>query len=258
MREPASDSPNSPDTPQISRPGDTNLRVVRMLRVYRPLARVLQFSAKPFPRPRAIGVMGVVVGFALLILIGTLLLSLPQARAPGRNLDLLDAFFTATSAVCVTGLVVQDTGTYWTGFGQGVILALIQLGGLGVMTATMFVLVIFRRPVSLKDTFEVHEMSRAGGVQSVTRLLWLTILLTLAFEALGAFALWVHFRDQFPGGAKAFGKVPFTPSPLSTTLTSILWATTPILSPSILSPSCWPLYPSSSWPEASASWSCWT
>jgi trk system potassium uptake protein TrkH len=168
-----------------------------MLRVYRPLARVLQFSAKPFPRPRTIGVVGVVFGFAILILIGAFLLSLPQARTPGHDLDILDAFFTATSAVCVTGLVVQDTGTYWTHFGQGVILGLIQLGGLGVMTATMFILIIFRRPVSMRDTFEVHEMSRQGGVRSVSGLLWLTVLITIAFEIVGAAVMWWRFEYRY-------------------------------------------------------------
>jgi trk system potassium uptake protein TrkH len=73
-------------------------------------------------------------GFALLILLGAILLALPVSTHSGR-LSFLDALFTATSAVCVTGLVVVDTGTYFTRFGQTVILLLIQLGGLGIMTA---------------------------------------------------------------------------------------------------------------------------
>ncbi|HSA50992.1 MAG TPA: hypothetical protein VLH10_12920, partial [Yinghuangia sp.] len=70
-------------------------------------------------------------GFAAAILIGTVALSLPTATASGRRAGLIDALFTSTSAVCVTGLVTVDTGTYWSGFGQVVILVLIQAGGLG-------------------------------------------------------------------------------------------------------------------------------
>ena len=69
-----------------------------------------------------------VLGFAAIILLGTLLLSLPAATADDEEIGLLDALFTATSAVCVTGLVVVDTGTYWTAFGKTVILLLIQVG----------------------------------------------------------------------------------------------------------------------------------
>jgi trk system potassium uptake protein TrkH len=171
-----------------------------MLRTYRPLARVIEFSTKPFPRPRSIGVTGVVVGFGVLILIGTFLLSLPQSRAPGQELDILGSFFTATSAVCVTGLVVHDTTTYWSSFGQGVILGLVQVGGLGVITSAMFILILLNRPVSLKDTFELHEMSRQGAVKSVGALLWLTIAITFLVEALGAIALWPHFLGPLGEG----------------------------------------------------------
>jgi Trk-type K+ transport system membrane component len=74
------------------------------------------------------------VSFAAMIGIGTILLSIPQATATGRKTSFLDALFTATSAVCVTGLSVVDTATHWTGFGKGVILFLIQIGGLGIVT----------------------------------------------------------------------------------------------------------------------------
>src|SRR5436305_3140870 len=77
-----------------------------------------------------------VYGFAGFIGVGGLILTLPIASAAGQWTPVVDALFTATSAVCVTGLVVLDTGTYWSGFGQGVILLLIQLGGLGFMTSS--------------------------------------------------------------------------------------------------------------------------
>lgn len=81
----------------------------------------------------------IALGFFLIIMTGTILLMLPVSTKNGQGASFLDAVFTATSASCVTGLVVQDTSTYWSGFGQAVILTMIQIGGLGFMTiATMF------------------------------------------------------------------------------------------------------------------------
>jgi trk system potassium uptake protein TrkH len=137
------------------------------------------------------------VGFALLIVVGTLLLSLPMARVPNTAWSLLNALFTATSAVCVVGLVVVDTGTHWSFFGQAVILGLMQLGGLGVMTASMFILIILRRPVSFRDRVQLQETSRLGNIRSVSGLLWATILVAGFFELAGAAAIWYHL-----GGAR--------------------------------------------------------
>jgi trk system potassium uptake protein TrkH len=113
-----------------------------------------------------------------------------MAREPGQEWDLLNTFFTATSAVCVTGLVVVNTGTYWSTFGQAVILGLIQLGGLGIMTASMFILIILRRPVSFRDRVELQETSRLGNIRSVSGLIFVTVLVTVLFELLGAAAIW--------------------------------------------------------------------
>ena len=93
----------------------------------------------------------ILIGFALLILAGALLLTLPISTRDGQGAAFFDALFTATSATCVTGLVVQDTALYWSGFGQAVILMLIQIGGMGVVTAaaaisTTAVLPSGRRP----------------------------------------------------------------------------------------------------------------
>ena len=79
----------------------------------------------------------IIVGFAAVILIGALILTLPFATADGKGASFSDAIFTTTSAVCVTGLVVQDTGTYWSTAGQAVIIALIQIGGMGVVTVAL-------------------------------------------------------------------------------------------------------------------------
>ena len=91
-------------------------------------------------------------GFLVLIAIGTVLLSLPFAAASGAWTDPVTALFTATSAVCVTGLVVVDTGTYWSSFGQVVIITLAQLGGFGFMTgSTLLLLLVVGRRTALSD-----------------------------------------------------------------------------------------------------------
>lgn len=155
--------------------------------MYRPLAGVVLLGKQVATPPSTIGVSGVALGFAVLIVLGTVVLSLPMSRAPGQGWDLLDALFTATSAVCVTGLVVVDTGTHWSPLGQAVILGLIQLG---VMTASMFILIILRRPISFRDRFELREAAQPGNIRSVAGILWATVLLSVILEMLGAAALW--------------------------------------------------------------------
>ena len=91
----------------------------------------------------------IALGFAGVILLGALLLTLPISAADGRITPFDESLFTATSAVCVTGLVVQDTGSYWSGFGQMVILALIQIGGLGVVTVAASFALLSGRKISL-------------------------------------------------------------------------------------------------------------
>ena len=91
----------------------------------------------------------IILGFAGVILIGALILTLPVSSASGVVTPFDQALFTSTSAVCVTGLVVQDTGSYWSVFGQAVILALIQIGGLGVVTVAVSVFMLSGRKISL-------------------------------------------------------------------------------------------------------------
>ena len=98
-----------------------------------------------------------VFGFAILIFIGSLLLSFPFASQSGESLTYIDALFTATSAVCVTGLTIADTGTYFSTFGQVVIISLIQIGGLGIMTATTLIAVLMGKKIHLKDRLMIQE-----------------------------------------------------------------------------------------------------
>lgn len=174
-------------------------RIFRPMPFYRPFARVIQLGKGFATPPKSIGIHGVGVGFAFLIAVGTLLLSLPVAREPETAWSLLDALFTATSAVCVVGLVVVDTGSHWSSLGQAVILGLMQLGGLGIMTASMFILIILRRPVSFRDRIQLQELSRLGNIRSVSGLLWATVLITGFFELAGAAAFWYHQGGDVSG-----------------------------------------------------------
>lgn len=142
-----------------------------------------------------------VMGFALVILIGTMLLNLPIASQNGKSIGFIDALFTSASAVCVTGLVVVDTGTYWTVFGKTVILILIQIGGLGFMTlATMFA-VLLGKKISLKERLIIQESLNQYTLSGVVRFTQYILLGTLIIEGLGAFFLSFVFVPEL-GWAK--------------------------------------------------------
>jgi len=134
-----------------------------------------------------------VYGFAGFIAVGALVLTLPASNAAGQWTPPIDALFTATSAVCVTGLVVVDTGTYWSGFGQIVILVLVQLGGFGFMTSSTLALIVLRRAVSLRERILLREALGSGGVGSAIDLVRKVALFTLVAEVAGAIILSVAF-----------------------------------------------------------------
>lgn len=127
-----------------------------------------------------------VIGFALIILIGACLLALPIASANGQSLSFIDALFTATSATCVTGLVVVDTGTSFTMFGQVVIICLIQIGGLGFMSfATMYALML-RKKISLRERLLLKEAVNAGSMEGIVRLFRKLLIYSLMIEGVAA------------------------------------------------------------------------
>jgi len=131
----------------------------------------------------------IVLGFLSVIIIGSILLNLPIASADGLSVPYVDALFTASSAVAVTGLVVVDTGTHWSMFGQLVILLLIQIGGLGFMTMiTMFAMIIGKR-ISLKERLLIQSSLNQNDLSGVVRLTKYIIIGTLAIEAVGAILL---------------------------------------------------------------------
>lgn len=133
------------------------------------------------------------VSFAAMIGIGTFLLLLPQAAVSGRKTTVLDALFTATSAVCVTGLSVVDTATHWTGFGQGIILLLIQVGGLGIVTVVSIGIVLFADRIGLSHTRILAADLRVDSYSNVPKLVRNIVLTTLSFEALFAVVLSARF-----------------------------------------------------------------
>jgi trk system potassium uptake protein TrkH len=145
-----------------------------------------------------------VLSFAAVILGGTLVLTLPVASATGEGLSAIDALFTATSATCVTGLIVVDTGTAFSHFGQLVVLGLIQIGGLGIMTISVFAALALGRRVGLRSEFAVGEMIGEERNRMARRLLYFIVLVTAVIELAGAavLAYGFHFYRAY-GLAKA-------------------------------------------------------
>ena len=139
----------------------------------------------------------IAVTFLILILTGAFLLTLPVATRDGQGCDFLRALFTATSATCVTGLTPFDTYTQWSGFGQGVLLCLIEVGGLGFMSmATLFVFLL-RRRIGLKQRMVMAQALSLNGMEGVVRLQRTVIFGSLSVEALGAAILAAYFTPRF-------------------------------------------------------------
>lgn len=136
------------------------------------------------------------VSFIAVIALGTLLLTLPIASRHGR-LDVLNAMFTATSATCVTGLVVRDTWTQFTWFGQAVVLLLIQVGGLGLVTLTSFFALAMRRRMGFRDLRLLGESVSADGYDQAKSVLKIVVGLAAMFEGIGILLLLFAFVPQF-------------------------------------------------------------
>ena len=135
-----------------------------------------------------------------MILLGTLLLMLPFATRDGRGADLETALFTATSASCVTGLVLQDTAQYWTLFGQIVILCLIQVGGMGIVTMAVIISIFSGRKIGLKERWVMQESISAPQVGGIVRMTGMILKVTLAVELAGAALLAPSFCRALNGG----------------------------------------------------------
>lgn len=139
----------------------------------------------------------ILLGFAVIILLGSVLLMLPLSVRGDGGASFSDALFTSVSAVCVTGLVVQDTATYWSEFGQTVILFLIQIGGLGVVSAAAAISLIAGRKINLRQRSTMQEAISAPQMGGVVRLTGFILKMTLITELIGCILLFPSFYNEF-------------------------------------------------------------
>jgi len=147
----------------------------------------------------------IAIGFLILIGLGTLLLSLPVATADGVRAPFLTTLFTAVSASCVTGLVLQDTATYWSAFGKTVIILLIQIGGLGVITISTLFFLLLRQRVGLRQREVLTESINTTAVGDIMRLIRMILVGTVVIELVGAVLLSIRFIPRFgPGTGVAY------------------------------------------------------
>ena len=150
-----------------------------------------------FKRVRITPAQTILLGFFFLILGGTLLLMLPCATSGPGGAPFLDALFTATSATCVTGLVIHDTALYWAPFGQVVLLLLIQIGGMGVVTMAVAIFMFSGRKISLKQRWVMQESISAPQVGGIVRMTGFILKAALLLEGTGTLLLALRFCPQF-------------------------------------------------------------
>ncbi|EJE7236381.1 Trk family potassium uptake protein [Clostridium sporogenes] len=137
------------------------------------------------------------LGFALVIVIGAILLMLPISSQSGQRTPFLDCLFTATSAVCVTGLVVVDTGTYWTYFGKTVIMLLIEIGGLGFMSFATLLALLVGKKITLKERLVMQEALNTFSIQGLVKMARYVLTFTFSIQGAGALLLATQFIPKY-------------------------------------------------------------
>lgn len=142
----------------------------------------------------------IALGFAFVILLGALILFLPFSHNEGVDVAFIDALFTSTSAVCVTGLIAVDTADTYNAFGQTVVALLIQIGGLGVTSVGVGFILLARKKVDFKDRILVKEALNLDSLKGVVKLIKAILLMTLCFEAVGAILSFLVFSKDYPLG----------------------------------------------------------
>ena len=150
------------------------------------------------------GVQILALGFVVIILIGTILLTLPISTASGESTSFLDALFTATSAVCVTGLIVVDTGSYWNMFGQTIIMILIEIGGLGFMSFTTLIAIILGKKITLRERLILQDAMNTFNIQGLVKMVKYVLVFTVSVQFFGALLLSTQFIPEFGFGKGAF------------------------------------------------------
>lgn len=139
-----------------------------------------------------------VLGFAIVILIGALILTLPQTSTKGDGLSFLDALFTATSATCVTGLIVTDTGTHFNTFGQIVVILLIQIGGLGFMSMSLLMSMLLGQKIGLRSRILAKESFNQLNLAGIVKMTQKVLAMTLTIELIGAVILTLAWMREVP------------------------------------------------------------
>jgi potassium uptake TrkH family protein len=162
------------------------IQLYLLLFIMLDLARVAEFISRVSIKPATL----LAGSFFLLILVGTVVLMMPEMRHAPGGMPFFDALFTATSASCVTGLIVVDTGSYFTFAGQLVIMLLFQLGGLGIITFTVFFSLLLRSGIALKSQLAMKELLNTSNLVSTQGMLRQVVVYTLVFESLGAFCMY--------------------------------------------------------------------
>ncbi len=161
---------------------------------------MLEYIEKIKLRPAQV----LVLGFGIVILIGGILLNLPIASQSGNSMGFLNALFTSTSAVCVTGLAVVDTGTHFTVFGKTVLVVLIQVGGLGFMSMATLIFVLLGKKISLKERLVMQEALNQNNLSGLVKFTLYILVGTFIIEAFGALFLSFRFIPEY-GFLKGIG-----------------------------------------------------
>ena len=173
------------------------MRIIRKEKHARSL-RARLFSVWTRVRPKQLSATKIIaLVFAGIILLGSCLLCLPAASRSGVSCGFRPALFTATSATCVTGLVLYDTWSQWSGFGQTVIICLIEIGGLGFMSAATLMLFLLRRKIGLKQRLVMAQALSVSDMDGVVRLQKTVIVGSLSVEAIGALILTARFLPEY-------------------------------------------------------------
>ncbi|MDF2610447.1 MAG: H(+)-transporting ATPase [Lachnospiraceae bacterium] len=146
----------------------------------------------------------IVLGFAFVILLGALILFFPLAANEGVQVDFIDALFTSTSAVCVTGLIAIDTADNFNALGQGIVALLIQIGGLGVTSVGVGFILLARGKVSFKDRILVKEALNLDSMKGIVKLVKSVLFFTLCFETIGAILSFLVFSQDYPASKAAW------------------------------------------------------
>ena len=139
----------------------------------------------------------IVLGFLMVILLGTILLMLPISINEGKNVSFIDALFTSTSAVCVTGLIAIDTADTFTIFGRTVVALLIQIGGLGVTSVGVGFIMLMKRKIGIKERTLIKESMNLNSLKGVVKLVKSILLMTLIFESIGVILSYVVFSKDY-------------------------------------------------------------